>query len=215
MKYFIANWKANKSIKDALFWLKIFFQKPFINTKAKIIICPPYPLLYPLAEKIKNFSNIYLGTQNISEFDSGSFTGEVPGLIVKDLVQYTLIGHSERRKYFLETEEQIEKKIIQAKKNQIEPILCIRGKQDRINPIASIIAYEPDYAIGTGFNENPEEVIATKKKLSLKPKTLFLYGGSINEDNAKDYLKYQEIDGLLVGNCSLDPFKFRQIIDSC
>ena len=214
MKYFIANWKANKNLKDALQWVKVFLDEPIINNQIKIIICPPYPFLYPLADKFKNLANIFLGVQNLSEFDNGNFTGEVTAAMVKDIVNFALIGHSERRKYFLENEEQIEKKIIQAKRNQIEPILCVRGENDKIHPLVKIIAYEPDYAIGTGFNESPTKVITLKKKLNLKPKTLFLYGGSINEINAQQYLKYKEIDGLLVGNCSLDPYKFKQIVQS-
>ncbi len=219
MKYFIANWKANKNLKEGLLWAKIFIKKfkqqPNINLSKKIIICPPYHLLYPLAKMFKNFKNIFLGTQNLSSFDNGSFTGEIAAVMIKDLVQYSIIGHSERRSYFSETDDQIEKKITQAKKYGIEPILCVRDEKDKIFPQVKIVAYEPTYAIGTGVNESPEKVLSIRKKLKLKPTTIFLYGGSVNENNARQYLIREKINGLLIGNASLEPLQFIRIINSC
>lgn len=216
MKYFIANWKANKNLTDALKWVNIFLDHVSLKDNSKIIIiCPPYHLLYPLAKKFENLKNVYLGAQNLSAFDSGNYTGEVIAAMIKDLIRYSIIGHSERRKYFSETDEEIEKKIIQAKKNQIEPILCIRNEKDKIFPQVTIVAYEPVYAIGTGINESPEKVLSMKKKLNLKSTTSFLYGGSVNENNIKEYLATGLIDGFLIGAASLDPFKFTQIINSC
>lgn len=219
MKYCIANWKANKNLKEAIEWLNFFLQQliqhPILNDDIKIVICPPYSLLYPLAQRLKNFKNVYLGAQNLSAFENGSFTGEITAGMIKDVIQYAIIGHSERRKYFYETEMQIEKKIILAKKHHIEPILCIRDEKDKIFPQVKIVAYEPVYAIGTGTNESPEKVLLMKKKLNLNSTTIFLYGGSVNEENVKQYIATGKIDGFLVGAASLDPLKFSQIINSC
>lgn len=219
MKYCIANWKANKNLKEAIEWLNFFLQQliqhPILNDDIKIVICPPYPLLYPLAQRLKNFKNVYLGAQNLSAFENGSFTGEITAEMIKDVIQYAIIGHSERRKYFYETESQIEKKIILAKKHHIEPILCVRDEKDKIFPQVKIVAYEPVYAIGTGTNESPEKVLLMKKKLNLNSTTIFLYGGSVNEENVKQYIATGKIDGFLVGAASLDPLKFSQIINSC
>ncbi len=216
MRYFIANWKANKNINEALLWIDVFLkqQRSSWSNSVRIVICPPYPLLYPLSEKIKKMKNIYLGVQNLSIFDNGSFTGEVTAKMVEGLVQYSIIGHSERRKYFSETEDQIEKKIIQAKKHHIEPILCVRDENDKIFPQAKIVAYEPIYAIGTGLNEPPEKVLVKKQRLNLQSNTIFLYGGSVNETNIEKYLATDQINGFLVGNASLDPLKFAKIINS-
>lgn len=212
MKYFVANWKANKNLDEALRWIDIFAKQLPEKNGAKIIICPPFQLLYSLAEKIKKLKNIYLGAQDISAFNNGNFTGEVTAKMLKNLIQYSIIGHSERRKYFSETDKEIEKKVIQAKKNQIEPILCVRDEKDKIFPQVKIVAYEPVFAIGTGINESPEKVLFMKKRLNLKSNTIFLYGGSVNEVNIKKYLSTNEIDGFLIGAASLDPIRFSHII---
>jgi triosephosphate isomerase len=131
--------------------------------------------------------------------------------MIADLVKYTIVGHSERRQYFLEDESIIEKKIKQAIKYKIEPILCIRNNQDKIFDEIKIVAYEPVFAIGSGNNEPPEQVFQFKNRLNLPNKVIFLYGGSVNEFNAKDYLK-EGIDGLLIGTASLNPLQLLKII---
>lgn len=212
MRYFIANWKANKNLEEALEWIDIFINNNIKNDQARVVICPPYHLLYPFAKKIKKLKNIYLGAQDLSMFDNGSFTGEITAKMLQGLVQYSIIGHSERRKYFNEKDEEIEKKITQAEKYHIKPILCVRDERDKIFPSVKIIAYEPVYAIGTGQNEEPSKVFATKQRLNLAQETTFIYGGSVNETNVKSYLKSDNINGFLIGGASLDPIHFSQII---
>lgn len=212
MKYFVANWKANKNLEQASLWIDMFIKELVIGDRTKVVICPPYHLLYPLAQNFKRLKNIYLGAQNISIFDNGSFTGEVTARMLAGLVQYSIIGHSERRKYFNETDDDIEKKIIQAQKYHIQPILCVRDGKDKIPPSVKIVAYEPVGAIGTGLNEEASKVLAMKQKLNLFSKTTFLYGGSVDENNTQSYLKTGQIDGFLIGGNSLDPIKFSRII---
>jgi triosephosphate isomerase len=211
MKYFVANWKANKNLTEVNYWINVFLKKYRPKNDIKVIICPPYPFLSFLSKKIKGYPNIFLGTQDISQFDNGPFTGEVTASMIADLVKYTIVGHSERRQYFLEDESIIEKKIKQAIKYKIEPILCIRNNQDKIFDEIKIVAYEPVFAIGSGNNEPPEQVFQFKNRLNLPNKVIFLYGGSVNEFNAKDYLK-EGIDGLLIGTASLNPLQLLKII---
>ena len=150
--------------------------------------------------------------KNISEFGEGSYTGEVPARSLTGMVDYTIIGHSERRKYFNESNEIIKKKIDLAKKYNIEPILCVRDKKDFSSPAVKYIAYEPPHSIGTGNNESLENILMVKKGLNLSSEITFLYGGSVNQTNIKSYLSSEEIKGFLVGTASNNPVDFYNLI---
>lgn len=214
MKYFIANWKANKNLNEAIQWIEKFLTLPLRDDGIKVVICPPYPLLYPLKEKIKNAKNVYLGTQDISSFESGSYTGEVSVKTLQGLTEYVIIGHSERRKYFNENGQTLFKKTQLAKTYGIEPIFCIRDEKDALPDLVKIVAYEPVYAIGSGNNEPVEKVLELKQKLNLPKPCSFIYGGSVSIDNATSYLDSPEIEGFLVGGASLNPDEFLKIINS-
>lgn len=221
MKYFIANWKARIDADSCLRWGEEFSNKlnSDIQLKAKlrqgelqIIVCPPFPFLYLLRSKIDNLENVCLGTQDISAFDEGTYTGEVTAKMLQNVIQYAIIGHSERRHFLNESEELIEKKINQAQQYHIEPIFCLRGIGDMIFPSVKMIAYEPIGAIWPGKNEDPQKVVDMKKKFSLTPKSIFIYGGSVSDENVYDYVATNEIDGFLIGNASLDPARFLTLI---
>jgi triosephosphate isomerase len=211
--YLITNWKANKNLNEAYFWIDSFLKDYSPDEKIKVIIAPPFPLIFPLKEKIKNTPQIFLAAQDVSFFEEGSFTGEVTAKTLQGLVDYVIIGHSERRKYFYENDEKIEKKVILAKKYNIEPILCIRHQNDKIFNLVKIIAYEPPDAIGTGKNEDPQNVVKIKQLLNLNSEISFLYGGSVNEKNVEEYLKTKIIDGFLIGSSSLVPQNFLSIFN--
>jgi triosephosphate isomerase len=100
-----------------------------------------------------------------------------------------------------------------AKKYNIEPILCIRHQNDKIFNLVKIIAYEPPDAIGTGKNEDPQNVVKIKQLLNLNSEISFLYGGSVNEKNVEEYLKTKIIDGFLIGSSSLVPQNFLSIFN--
>lgn len=220
MKYLIANWKSTKSIKDALLWVKEF-NKLLINNKQvvdklnngylKIIICPSYHLIYIVREKIYKHKNIHLGSQDCSFFEQGNYTGEVSAQNIKDIVEYSIVGHSERRKYLKETDNVIDQKISLLKDYSIEPILCVRDEKDQIPRGVNLIAYEPVYAISTGKNENINDVISSKIKINPDKGYAFIYGGSVYPENISQYSKSPDVQGFLVGNASKDPVSFLDI----
>lgn len=214
MKYIIANWKANKTLSEVKTWLNVFSKKDlsFIKSELQIIICPPYPFLSLVKEKLQDCSYVKIGSQDISFFEKGAYTGEVSVENLSDLVDYALIGHSERRYYFEETARILFQKFNLALDNNIKPIFCIRSAADIIPERSIFVAYEPVYAIGTGRNESLDQILKVKKNLSFSKDVKFIYGGSVNENNSSYYLKNQEIDGLLVGGASLSPEKFYKII---
>lgn len=194
----VANWKMNPAtLKEA----KLLFDQ-VKDTGA--IICPPHVYLSVLGAN---------GAQDLFwEPAGGAYTGEVSALMLKSLgVEYVIVGHSERRKYFKETNEMIEKKLNAALMAGLKPILCI----DKISQIPDgldkevIIAYEPLFAIGTG---KPCSLKKAKKMRDSIKHTTVLYGGSINSQNAKDYIYQAGFQGLLVGGASLNPKEFIDIV---
>ena len=233
-----ANWKMNPgSQKEAE---KIFsgYGGPaggWNEEKVEVIICPPFVYI-PLLKGLP------LGAQNIYFEDKGAFTGEVSPAMLKDLgVEYVIIGHSERRKYFGENDETVNKKIKTSLDAGLKVIFCIgetaeerdAGKKDEVLErqtkigLAGIgnwkleienlaIAYEPVWAIGTGNNCSVEE---TKESIdfirTLAPKSIrVLYGGSVKSENSGDYIKKSGTNGLLVGGASLNPEEFVKIVKS-
>ena len=222
MKYLIANWKANKNIATAKEWLaQISFSANFSPSSTEIIIAPPYSLLPVLAEEIaKRQLPIKLAVQDLSPFPAGAYTGEVSAVNLQGLnIQYAILGHSERRRYFAESDQLIANKVAQALENSIKPILCL--DDDYIVSQAAalekkylsqiIAAYENRSAIGTGRNQ-PLETVREYRELIRQAfgSIPVLYGGSVRSDNVIDY--WQELDGVLIGGASLDARQFQQIL---
>ena len=196
----------------------------------KIILCPTY-INIPLF----NLENVELGSQNVSKYEVGAHTGEVPASTLKSYgVKYSIVGHSERREdgeSLIDTNEKIKRLLEQ----DITPILCVRETKDQrengtyldyvlvelkeatkdlsidqINKI--IIAYEPIYSIGTGIiptNEKIEEVIT---KIKEKYQNKVLYGGSVNEENISTINTISTIDGYLLGGISLKTNNLKELI---
>lgn len=211
----VANWKMNlTSLVEAR---RIFYsiKQGSKNVKGvKVVICPPFQYL----------SFIKSGAQNLFYEERGAYTGEISPLMLKDMgVKYVIVGHSERRKYFRETDEMINKKLKAALKTGLKPILCV----DKISQIKKylkgiskkelknlVLAYEPLFAIGTGKPCSIER--ARKMNFSIKKilgkRMLVLYGGSVNSQNARGFIKEAGFHGLLVGGVSLRPKEFVDII---
>lgn len=216
MKYFIANWKANKNLNETQLWVNEFLKQKLTNTEIAIILCPPFPLLFPLKKMVEGQNNITVGCQDISLFEGGTYTGEVTAHNLDLLARYTILGHSERKKYFHETEENIKIKYALARKYGIEPIYCIANTGISYPSDVQFLCYEPPEAISTGDSrgnyESLENILSAKSKLKLPEQAKFIYGGSVNKDTVSEYLKSNEIDGFLIGGASLDPIHFAQII---
>ncbi|MDO8609009.1 MAG: triose-phosphate isomerase family protein [bacterium] len=219
MKYFIANWKSNKTINEVNDWMTTFLNlfnnkiKTYLeNNDISIIIAPPYPFLMVIKEYIKTLKNVFISTQDISSFDPGSYTGEVAGNTLQNLVDFAIIGHSERRSHLKESDELLFIKEKQAFTYNIKTIYCVRNENDPFPQTSTLITYEPITAIGTGNNEDVKSVISMKTKLNIPNHIPFIYGGSVTRKNVKLYLDSGKIDGFLIGKASLDPNHFFEII---
>nr|WP_312576415.1 triose-phosphate isomerase [Sedimentibacter sp.] len=175
------NWKMNNNIDESLLLVKNLIQLTGdINNKVEILVCAPFTSLFSIKPLLSG-TNIKLGAQNMHYDEKGAYTGEVSPLMLKDIgIDYVIIGHSERRQYFNETDESVNKKLKSAIKIGIKPILCvgetlqqresnlekvtvrnqiINALKDLKNEeaIKVVIAYEPIWAIGTGKTATSDE----------------------------------------------------------
>jgi len=235
MKYVVANWKCNpETVADAkkiLLGYKKWIKK---SVKVKAAACPPACYL-GLAKEMLGAA-VALGGQDCYWENKGAFTGEISPTQLKNLsCSYVIIGHSERRHKFGETDEIINKKAKAALAAGLTIIFCcgetreqrIEGKITDIvesqireglkdvdlDAAAVVIAYEPVWAIGTGQACGPDEALVVNQfiKNITNEKIPLLYGGSVNSRNCTSYLTEANYDGLLVGGASLDPKEFTAI----
>lgn len=225
MKFLVANWKMNGDVEFAENFLKTMDS---IRSENTIVVCPPFPLLY----KFKNFSH-YFGAQNCSDKQSGAFTGEVSPLLLKELgCEYVIIGHSERRRIFKESNETIYEKYKTLTELDLTPIICIgengeeKAKWREIlsiqlnliknsqNLSKAIIAYEPVWSIGTEKTPTVAEIheVLSFIKQTTNSKCPTLYGGSVNIKNISNILQIPSVDGVLVGGASLKIEEFSEMI---
>ncbi len=171
-----ANWKMNKSIEEAINFIDSV-KEDIKDTDKEILICPAFTAIHALVKRCEN-TNIMIGSQNMFYEDKGAFTGEISPVMIKDLCRFVIIGHSERRQFFNETDDLVNRKLKKALEHSLCPILCIgENLEERENDktfsvieeqlkqaledildISSItIAYEPVWAIGTGKTATPEQ----------------------------------------------------------
>ncbi|HVF68989.1 MAG TPA: triose-phosphate isomerase family protein [Xanthomonadales bacterium] len=217
--FIIANWKANKTEDEMQIWLSeiknLLGQNPDYGTGNKeIVVCPPFTHLAMIKKYVKtNNLPIRMGSQDISVFGRGAYTGEIPAALQHDFADFCIVGHSERRKNFNETDEIVAKKVEMAKAGGFLPIVCVQGEETPVPKDSVIVAYEPISAIGTGNPDTPES--ADKVASIIKEKSgaqYVIYGGSVTGENVNTFTQMPSIDGVLVGGASLDAEKFMQII---
>ena len=237
----IANWKCNGSKAMINEWTNNFLTNYVETNKAFIGIAPPSIYIESLLEtELNKFVEINIGSQDI-DISSGARTGAISSDMILDFdCKFSIIGHSERRQLFNETNEEIKQKILKIAKKTIT-ILCVgetreENKNDQTRDILKkqlevvkdielnnslVIAYEPVWAIGTGNTPTPnnineihkfiKDVVQSTSYNSAYP--MVLYGGSVNQENAKSFFKEEFVDGALIGGASLDGKKFANIIN--
>jgi len=215
--WIIANWKSNKTIREALEWIDFVGPKIEKRSNIKVVVCPSFIDIEEVkkAVLVGNFPLI-VGSQDLSPFDVGAFTGEETAQILKQFVDVSILGHSERRQNFGENDEMIEQKVIQAKDHNIIPLVCVQGAETLIPEECSLVAYEPIFAVGTGFADTPESANQVAGQLKQKnPGLEVLYGGSVTPENARSFVERENLSGVLVGKSSLDPEEFFKIVSNC
>ena len=214
----VANWKLNLTFKEVKSWVATFnnFAAGYAFNKVVPVVCPSFIYISYLKE---NLAGARIGSQNISQFTNGAYTGEVSAEQLKDFAEYSIIGHSERRSHFSETDEIVAKKAGICLNNKIIPIICI-SKIEQIALLKDLsnilVAFEPLEAIGSKIPDNPQHIENMAREIiQYVPNAKVLYGGSVSEENVKSFSELENISGFLIGNESLNPTSFINIIKKC
>ena len=197
-------------------------------------VCVPFPFLGEVSERLRG-TPLAWGAQNVSEHAQGAYTGEVSAAMLAEFgCRYVIVGHSERRHIFGESDAQVAAKFAAVRGAGITPILCVgetleereAGSTEQVVArqldvvlqksafTGAVLAYEPVWAIGTGRNATPEQAQAVHAFLrrKLSPDTLILYGGSVKPQNAAEIFAMPDVDGGLIGGASLVAKDFLDIV---
>ncbi|MBF2002782.1 MAG: triose-phosphate isomerase [Synechococcales cyanobacterium C42_A2020_086] len=229
------NWKMYKTRAEALEMLQMFLADlDNVPEDREIVICAPYTVLETLSKTLHG-TRVMLGAQNVHWDAEGAYTGEISAPMLVELgVRYVIVGHSERRQYFGESDMTVNLRLRAAQKYGLIPILCVgESKQQRdsgeteelitsqleedllgIDQQKLVIAYEPIWAIGTGETCDAKEanrIIGLIRSQLTNPDVSILYGGSVKPSNIDEIMAQPEIDGALVGGASLTASDFLRI----
>ena len=244
-KLIAGNWKMNGSLaanQTLLSGIQSGLSSALGGKQADVAVCVPAIYVAQVQSLVHN-TGVALGVQDVSVHAQGAFTGETSAAMLKDFgVRYAIVGHSERRQYHGETDEQVALKAKSALSAGITPIVCVgetlaereAGQTEQVvkRQLAAVIqanghciseivlAYEPVWAIGTGKTASPQEAQSVHAVLRAQlqaatehaQRVKILYGGSMNAANASDLLAQADIDGGLIGGAALKPADFLTII---
>lgn len=239
---FIAgNWKMNTSADEAVSLAAAVAQLADATPDADIAVCVPFPHLGPVRDAA-NASRLIVGAQDVYWEPKGAFTGEVSPSMLAEYCRVVIIGHSERRQFFGETDETVNRKVAAVLDSPLDPIFCVgeslaerqsdeteavlaRQIRDGLQGLSVTgritVAYEPIWAIGTGETATPEMAQSACAFIRRELAALagaeadairIQYGGSMNPGNAAELLSQPDIDGGLIGGASLDAEQFAKII---
>ena len=221
------NWKMHGSLRVNAALLDAL--KAGLKPSDNVAVCAAFPYLAQVSTALAG-SGIEWGAQNVSEHESGAYTGEVSGAMLKEFgCRYAIVGHSERRALYGEDDARVAAKFVAARRAGLTPIVCVgetleqreRGETesvvarqlDALGDLSdAVLAYEPVWAIGTGRNATPKQAqevhaflrarVAASDK-SVAGNLTILYGGSVKAANAKELFAMPDIDGGLIGGASL------------
>ncbi len=236
-----ANWKMNILPSEAGDFAERILNGLQVVHGVTKIVCPASLALPTVAERLKG-SEVYLGAQNMHHESKGAYTGEVSPSMVREMCEYVILGHSERRQQFGETDEMVAKKITAAIAVGLKPILCIgetlsereagdatvvvqRQVRAALREVPSlndvVVAYEPVWAIGTGVPSSPADAQQMMEFIRGLMQEDFgrsaldlplLYGGSVDANNVAGFIAQPDINGALVGSAGLDAERFIDLV---
>jgi triosephosphate isomerase (TIM) len=240
---YAANWKMNLGPATAREFLTRFLQVASSKPGRRLWFFPPAVSIAAASEAAGGREDVTVGAQNVHWEPKGAFTGELSiPLVVEAGARAALIGHSERRHLFGETDDQVARKLAAVLKAGLVPLVCVgetlaereggRTEQVVTRQVAALhqrigpgdwdhvaLAYEPVWAIGTGRNATPDDAAQVHELIRFElgrrgvpGRVTILYGGSVNQGNVLSLLARPEIDGVLVGGASLDPDAWAELV---
>ncbi len=237
----VGNWKMNSTADQARSLASAIKNGLAGISSVEVAVCPPFTSLMAVRSLLEG-SGIGVGAQNMHHEASGAFTGEVSVEMVAELCDYVIIGHSERREHFGETDEGVRIKVAAALGAGLKAIVCVGERlEDReagdaavvverqlseglagvTSPVGLLVAYEPVWAIGTGRAATAADAQAMMAHIRSQLAGRFgpgagsiplLYGGSVTDENVVDLVREPDVDGALVGGASLKPDVFVRLV---
>jgi triosephosphate isomerase len=229
------NWKMHMTCAEAQAFANAFLPLvASLPSDREVLLAPPFTAIATLAEALAG-SGIQIGGQNVHWDQSGAYTGMISAPMLQEHgVTHAIVGHSEPRKYYSETDEQINLRARTAQKAGLIPILCVGesdsqregGEAERVirrqveqgidglDPARLVVAYEPIWAIGTGKTCGAAEanrICGLIRSWVGYAEVVVQYGGSVKADNIDQLMAQSDINGVLVGGASLDPVGFARI----
>jgi triosephosphate isomerase len=229
------NWKMHMTCAETQAFADAF--RPLVGDlpeDREVVLAPPFTAIATLNQALKG-SGVAIAAQNVHWEESGAYTGMISApMLLEQGVTHAIVGHSEPRKYYSETDEQINLRARTAQKAGLIPILCVGESLDQrearetervihrqveqglegIDPLRLIVAYEPIWAIGTGKTcaaEEANRICGLIRGWVGNPEVVVQYGGSVNPATIDELMIQDQIDGVLVGGASLDPAGFARI----
>ncbi len=240
----IANWKLYVRRPTQALELLDATARAARTSRARVVLCPPAPLISFIVNALGSRNkNLAVGAQDVFWEDEGAFTGSFgPRLLKQIRASYVIVGHSERRRVFGETDGDVSRKLNASFAAGLHPVVCVGERSrkvnwrrelsaqflasikgiSRVNAAKLIVAYEPVWAIGTGRADTPAEaagaIVALRGLLAkafgkkISSRAIMLYGGSVSAGNVGGFLNHPEINGALIGRASTVPREFERII---
>lgn len=237
----VGNWKMNAPPKSS--YILGYGISELVSSEdiCNIVICPPHISLDRVSQAVAG-SSVRVGAQDVYPESSGAFTGEISPPMLAELVEFVIVGHSERRNLFGESDEFIGRKVVASIEAGLRPILCVgesleERREGRAESVVSsqlfacltdvtdvsplLVAYEPVWAIGTGEAATPQIAQDMMSSIRSALRSKFgdaadsipcLYGGSVTADNIQSFVRQLDIDGALVGGASLSAESFAAIV---
>jgi triosephosphate isomerase len=237
------NWKMNTLHEEAVALARAVRERSDGIRDVEVVLCPPAVHLRDVCEAVAG-SQVRVGGQNVHWAENGAYTGEISPPQLAEVAEYAIIGHSERRQFFGETDETVNRRVRGALAGGLKPIMCVGEllaqrerhetaevlvRQTRagldgvdVDP-AFVVAYEPVWAIGTGLaadGPTAQEAVAlirsTVREIAgaVADEVRILYGGSVTPENIAEFMAQPDIDGALVGGASLKADAFCGIIEA-
>ena len=231
------NWKMHMTCAETQAFADAFL--PLVAQRPRdrqVILAPPFTAIATLGQALAD-SGIAIAAQNVHWEEKGAYTGMISApMLLEHGVTHAIVGHSEPRKYYSETDEQINLRARSAQAHGLIPILCVGESLDQrearetervihrqveqglegLDPLRVIVAYEPIWAIGTGktcASAEANRICGLIRGWVGNPDVVVQYGGSVNPGTIDELMAQSDIDGVLVGGASLDPGSFARIAD--
>ncbi len=221
-RFVIGNWKCTKSSDEVVNWFEKFADEYQSIAGCAVVVAPPLLYLEKAAETIQKLklTDVYLAAQDISPFPRGNYTGATAADMVKLFADYVIVGHTERRKYFHETSQDVNNKVLEAIDTGLIPLVCVdkpyaMSQLAILNEVDSqrlLIGYTPVDPLSSRIPESPEKVAEYAAFVrGFFPGYPIVYGGSVDQNNSAVYSSIDGIVGLFVGSASLDSSTFARI----